>query len=194
VQVPARAAQPSQFVPEGWVVEQQEVADFNGDGLADALLMMRPREANGVPQRILAVVLRQRGAGYKLAEVNRRLIPQADSAQEDPMADGELDARRGGFDIKLTLMAGSGSYLTAAVRYRFRYEGGCFRLIGYDRMETHRATLATHDLSINFLTGTVVHRTGNQQSEAVKERREKLKSNPRRCFADLKRAAVFDPL
>lgn len=131
VQVPARAAQPSQFVPEGWVVEQQEVADFNGDGLADALLMMRPREANGVPQRILAVVLRQRGAGYKLAEVNRRLIPQADSAQEDPMADGELDARRGGFDIKLTLMAGSGSYLTAAVRYRFRYEG---RLLPADRL------------------------------------------------------------
>jgi hypothetical protein len=197
VQVPARAAQPAGFVPEGWVVEQQEVADFNGDGLADALLMMRPREASGVPQRILAVVLRQRGAGagYKLAEVNRRLIPQADgSAQEDPMADGKLDARPGGFDIKLTLMAGAGSYLSATVRYRFRYEGGCFRLTGYDRMETHRATLATHDLSIDFLTGAVVRRTGNQQSDAVEERREKLKSNPRRCFGDLNSAAGFDPL
>jgi hypothetical protein len=197
LQVPTRAAQPAEFVPEGWVVEQQEVADFNGDGLADALLMMRPRETSGVPQRILAVVLRQpgTGAGYKLAELNRRLIPQAGgSAQEDPMADGELATRRGGFDIKLTLMASAGSYLSATVRYRFRYEGGCFRLIGYDRMETHRATLATHDLSVNFLTGTVVHRTGNQQSDAVEERREKLKSNPRRCFGDLNSAAGFDPL
>ena len=197
VKLPARAAQPTQFVPEGWVLEQQEVADFNGDGLADALLLMRPREASGVPQRILAVVLRQRGAGagYKLADVNRRLIPHIEgSAQEDPMADGELKARRGGFDIKLTLMASAGSYLSATVRYRFRYEGGCFRLIGYDRMETHRATLATHDLSIDFLTGIAVHRTGNQQSDAVEERREKLKSNPRRCFGDLNSAAGFDPL
>ncbi|MCX6633414.1 MAG: hypothetical protein NTW28_37945, partial [Candidatus Solibacter sp.] len=96
VQLPARAAQPAQFVPEGWVIEQHKVADFNGDGRADALLLMRPRQATGVPQRILAVVMRQRGgAGYTLAEVNRRLIPQTDgSAQEDPMADGELDARR----------------------------------------------------------------------------------------------------
>jgi hypothetical protein len=195
VQVPARAAQPAQFVPEGWIVEQQKVADFNGDGRDDALLLMRPRQASGVPQRILAVVLRQRGGGYTLAELNRRLIPQTDgSAQEDPMADGELDVRPGGFDLKLALVAGTGSYQMATVRYRFRYEGGCFRLIGYDRMETHRATLATHDVSINFLTGTVVHRTGNAQSDAVEERRENLKTNPRRCFGDLTSAVGFDPL
>jgi hypothetical protein len=194
VQVPARAAQPAQFVPEGWIVEQQKVADFNGDGRDDALLLMRPRQASGVPQRILAVVLRQRG-GYTLAELNRRLIPQADgSAQEDPMADGELNARPGGFDLKLALVAGAGSYQMATVRYRFRYVGGCFRLIGYDRMETHRATLATHDVSINFLTGAVVHRTGNAQSDVREERSEKLKANPRRCFGDLTSAADFNPL
>jgi hypothetical protein len=196
VLVPARAAQPAQFVPEGWVLEQQRVADLNGDGRADALLLMRRPAASGTPQRILAVVLRRRGAnaGYALAELNRRLIPYSDdTSQEDPMADGELTVQRGGFGIKLTLLAGSGSYQTATVRYRFRYQDGCFRLIGYDRMETQRATLDTRDLSIDFLTGGVLHRTGNEQS-ATAEQRDKLKTNPRRCFGELESAAAFNPL
>ena len=196
--VPARAATLAQFVPEGWTLEQQKVADLNGDGRADALLLMRHPQASGTPQRILAVVLRQPGnhAGYKLSELNGRLIPYNDDAkQEDPMADGELVVRRGGFDIKLTLLTGVGSYQTAALRYRFRYQDGCFRLIGYDRMETHRATLDTQDLSINFLTGAVVRRTGNAQSNAsaAKEKRERLKANPRRCFHELDSATGFNP-
>lgn len=193
---PAHAAQLSQFVPEGWVLEQQKVADFNGDGREDALLLMRRPAATGTPYRMLAVVLRQPGgnAGYLLAELNRRLIPRSDDpGQEDPMADGEITVRPGGFDIKLTLLAGAGSYQTATLRYRFRYQNGCFLLIGYDRMETHRATLDTRDLSVNFLTGAVVHRTGNAQS-ATEERREKLKTNPRRCLRDLDNAAGFNPL
>src|SRR4051812_44044982 len=139
--VPVNATKLSQFVPEGWLLEQHKVADLNSDSLADALLLMRRAEASGAPHRILAVVLRQRGdnAGYTLSELNGRLIPRSDDArQEDPMADGELIVRRGGFDIKLTLLAGIGSYQTATLRYRFRYQDGCFRLIGYDRMETHR--------------------------------------------------------
>jgi hypothetical protein len=127
--------------------------------------------------------------------MNGRLIPGSDDPkQEDPMADGELTVRRGGFDVKMTLLSGVGSYQTSTVRYRLRYQDGCFRLIGYDRMETHRGTLDTRDLSVNFLTGSVVHRTGNAQSDAIKERREKLTSNPHRCFGELESAAAFKPL
>jgi hypothetical protein len=197
VPLPLKAAKPAEFVPKGWILEQQKVADLNGDGLPDALLLMRRPQTSGTPQRILAVVLRQRGAnaGYALSEVNDRLIPHSDdSKQEDPMADGELTVRRRGFDIKLTLLSGVGSYQTATLRYRFRYQDGCFRLIGYDRMETHRGTLETRDLSINFLTGAVVHRTGNAQSGDAKEQREQLKTNPRRCFGELDSAATFSPL
>jgi hypothetical protein len=43
------------------------------------------------------------------------------------------------------MMAGAGSYEMATLHYRFRLEGGCFRLTSYDRKETHRATLDTHD-------------------------------------------------
>jgi hypothetical protein len=183
-------------VPNGWELEQQKVADLNADGFADALLMMRRPQPNGTPRRVLAVVLRQPGqaAGYVLSEINSRLIPRAGETLEDPMADGELTVRRGGFEVKFTLLSGIGSYTTATFRYRFRYQDGCFRLIGYDRMETNRGTLDTGDLSVNFLTSEVVHRTGNAQSDVTKERHEKLKNNIRRCFSELGSAALFNPL
>lgn len=194
--VPSTAAQLAQFVPPGWVLEQKKVADLNGDGRADALLLMRKSNSGDAPERILAVVLRRSGDhdGYMLAELNSRLIPHSDNATlEDPMADGELVAQRGGFEIKLMLMAGVGSYQMATLKYRFRYQDGCFRLIGFDRLETNRATLDTRDLSINFLTGLVVHRTGNAQSSATEKHTETLKTNPRRCFGELDSAAAFNP-
>jgi hypothetical protein len=196
VQVPSKAAQPSGFVPKGWVLEQQKVADLNGDGLDDALLLMRRTGGGGTPERILVVVLRRPGAnaGYVLGEMNRRLIPHSDDASlEDPMADGELTAQRGGFDIKLSLLAGAGSYQMANVQYHFRYQDGCFRLVSYDRLGTNRSTLETRDLSVNLLTGESVQRTGSEESDATQERRDKLKSNPHLCFGDLDSAETFHP-
>jgi len=191
--VPSKAAQPSQFVPQGWVLEQQKVTDLNGDGLADALLLMRKSDTGGTPPRILAVVLRQKN-GYALAEMNSRLIPHSDNPnQEDPMADGEITAQPGSFYLKLTLTSGAGSYEMETLHYHFRHQDGCFRLVGYDRMETNRATLDTHDLTVNFLTGTVIHRTGNAQSDATEEKSDTLKTNPRLCLRDLDNAAVFHP-
>lgn len=191
------------FAPPGWTVEQRHTADLNGDGRHDALLLLAPVRnlppdisggARLSPPRILAVVMGVPG-GYVLSASNAKLVPQVDStSQEDPLADGEIDVRSGGFGLKLTLMSGVGSYLSASVRYRFADRDGCFRLIGYDRLETHRATLDTRDLSIDFLSGDVVLTEGNAQSGASTVRRERLTSNPRRCFQDLGSAAEFDPL
>lgn len=210
--LPAHATSVAGFVPPGWVIEQQHAADLNRDGRRDALLLLRrapaaaqPGEpgttgstvdsgAGRSPLRLLVVLLGGRG-GYALSALNARLIPQVDLAsQDDPLADGELAARPGGFDIKLGLMAGVGSYLSASLRYRFRFQGGCFQLIGYDRLETHRATLNTQDLSINYLNGAVVRTSGNAQSDAAQVRRERLAANPRRCFQALDSAAGFKPL
>jgi hypothetical protein len=79
------------------------------------------------------------------------------------------------------------------MRYRFRYEGGCFRLIGYDRAETHRGTLDTRDVSVNFLTGAVIRTTGNAQSGRSQNQRSRLTANPRRCLDDLPSGWTFDP-
>jgi len=214
--LPTRAASVAGFVPPGWVIEQQLSGNFNRDGRADVLVLLRMAPTTATPDlagtngvagipgdsgaarsstpRVLAVLLGARN-GYELSASNGRLVPQVDLvSQDDPMADGELSVRPGGFDIKFGLTAGVGSYLGAAVHYRFRHQNGCFRLIGYDRLETHRATLATQDLSVNFLTGAVKYTTGNAQSDVTQVRRERLAVNPRRCLQDLDSAVDFKPL
>ena len=96
------------------------------------------------PRRMLAVLLGE-AAGFALAARNSELIPQLDlTSHEDPLADGELIARTGGFEIKLGLHSEVGSYLSAVVRYQFEYQGVCLRLIAYDRLETHRAVQTHH--------------------------------------------------
>ena len=213
--LPERAANVAGFVPPGWIIEQQLSGNFNRDGRADALVLLRmapaaatPGQAGtngvaGIPDgsgphrlstpRLLAVLIGARN-GYELSASNGRLVPQVDLVhQEDPMADGELSVRPGGFEVKLGMTSGVGSYLGAVLHYRFRHQNGCFRLIGYDRLETHRATLDTQDLSVNFLTGAVVHTTGNAQSDATQVRRERLAVNPRRCLQELDSAVDFKP-
>ena len=203
--LPKRAASVAGFVPPGWVIEQQLPGNFNRDGRADALVLLRmaptaveqsPADSSAArlsTPRVIAVLLGTRN-GYELSASNGRLVPQVDlNNQEDPMTDSELSVRPGGFDIRIGMTAGGGSYLGAVLHYRFRHQNGCFRLIGFDRRETHRATLDTHDLSVNFLTGAVVLATGNAQSDATRSRRERLAVNPRRCFQDLGSLVDFKP-
>jgi len=195
--LPAAAATAESLVPAGWAIEQRHHADFNRDGRADVLLLLRQASAaDTTPPRMLLVALATgRPPGYALSAANARLVPRdASGTLEDPMADGEITVRPGGFDLKLGMMPGTGSYLAATMRYRFRLERGCFRLIGYERAETHRGTLDTRDLSVNFLTGTVIHTTGNAQSNARQKKRERLAANPRRCLADVGSGWTFDPL
>jgi hypothetical protein len=191
------AATAESLVPAGWTIEQRYHADFNRDGRADVLLLLRQSASEGTipPRMILVALARKKPPGYAPAETNERLVPRDPSgALEDPMADGEIKVRPGGFELKLGMMSGVGSYLAATMRYRFRHEGGCFRLIGYERAETHRATLDTRDMSVNFLTGVVVRTTGNAQSNAKQIERRRLPANPRRCLGELDSAWTFDPL
>ena len=185
------------LVPAGWAIEQRHQADFNRDGRTDILLLIRDNAAQGAtPRRIVLVAFATaQPAGYVRSAANAQLVPRDLSGQlEDPMADGEITVRPGGFDLQLGMMATTGSYLAATMRYRFRFEGGCFRLIGYDRAETHRGTLDTRDVSVNFLTGAVIRTTGNAQSGRSQSQRSRLTANPRRCLGDLPSGWTFDPL
>lgn len=195
--LPAAAATVESLVPVGWTIEQRHRADFNRDGRADVLLLLRQATAEGAtpPRMLLVALATARPPGYVLSAANARLVPRdALGTLEDPMAEGEITVRPRGFDLKLGMVSGAGSYQAATMRYRFRLEGGCFRLIGYERAETHRGTLDTRDMSVNFLTGAVIRTSGNAQSNATQSRRQRLADNPRRCLADLPSGWTFDPL
>jgi len=198
--LPAQAATPEAFVPAGWQIEQRQAVDLDRDGRPDAVLLLRPDApppapgAGTSPERVLAVLKAGR-AGWQLAGANARLVPQVDLAtQEDPLANGELLAERGSVLLSLGLGSTAGSYLSAVVRYRLRIDGGCVRLIGYDRLQTHRGTQETQDLSVNFLTGRVLHTSGNAQGDTTARRQARLAANPRRCLPDLDSATSFSPL
>src|SRR5690349_16747670 len=99
--LPSKASKLTDFVPPGWTLEQQQLADLNHDGRVDALLLLRRQAASGGSDRILAVVLRDRGndAGYILSGSNDQLIPRTSNTdQVDPMEDGEITSRRDGFE------------------------------------------------------------------------------------------------
>jgi hypothetical protein len=195
--LPAAGSTVESLVPAGWSIEQRHQADFNNDGRADVLLLLRQAETHDTaPRRIVLVALATRKPrGFALFAANAELIPSDPSGRfEDPLADGEIAVQPRGFDVRLSMMSGIGSYVMATMRYRFRLERGCFRLIGYDRYETHRATLDTHDLSVNFLTGEVTSTNGNAQSNGAQIQRSRLASNRRRCLSDVPNGWTFDPL
>jgi hypothetical protein len=185
------------LVPAGWAIEQRHEADFNRDGRLDVLLLLRQSTAaNTTPRRVLVAALATATPpGYTLAEANAQLVPHDASGRlEDPMADGEITVRSGGFDLKISMLPSTGSYLSSTMRFRFRFQGGCLLLIGYDRAETHRGTLETRDLSVNFLTRAIIHTTGNAQSDTTQKRRTRLPTKQRHCLADLGSGWTFDPL
>ena len=110
------------------------------------------------------------------------------------MANGEISVAPGEFRLTIGMMPGGGSYQAATMRYDFRYEPGCFRLIRYVRAETHRATLATHDTTVDFLTGDVTDSTGNAGSGGTTTRRTRLEARARHCLSALPSGWTFDPL
>jgi hypothetical protein len=197
--LPATAASPAGFVPAGWQIAQQADTDLNRDGRPDAVLLLQPDAPPAAPgtgrspERVLAVLLQQR-QGWALLAENARLVPQVDLAtQDDPLINGELAVTRNGFSLSLGLASTAGSYLSALQTWRFRLEHRCVRLIGLDTLQTHRGTQDTQDTSINFLTGAVVVRSGNAQTDSTTQRRSRLTHNPRRCLPDLVSAADFQP-
>ena len=144
---------------------------------------------------ILVALASAKPNGFKVVAENASLIPEdSGGGMEDPMANGDIEVRRGWFQLTLGMTPALGSYDNATLRFAFSYTSGCFRLVRYERLETHRATLDTHDLRVDYLTGKVVQSTGNDQSSEKRIERGRLKRNPRRCLDDLGSAWTFDPL
>jgi hypothetical protein len=157
--LPASARGADGFAPAGWAIVTRRSGDLNADGRDDLALLMRMRDpANVLPvpagerterfdtnPHVLAVALAERGGGYRLAASNHRLFPRPIQpfTGEDPLDEETIRIERG------TLLVWFG-YLRGQASYRFRWEKGAFRLIGYESSGASGGCVET--ISINYLT------------------------------------------
>lgn len=161
-QLPELGDTPDVFVPPRWKLEQLLTQDFDRDGRSDALLLLRMQSEDNVIRQAedhttldsnprMLVGLLGTGTQYRLLFSNHALIPRHDStAIEDPFAAVRLEP--GGFVVALKLLDNVGAWWTSQVSFRFHYRDNCFRLIGYDKRASHRASGERDFTTVNFLT------------------------------------------
>lgn len=202
--LPATGATVEAFVPKGWKVEKKLTQDFNEDGKPDVLLVLHmDSKANRLNNhsegdfdtnpRMLVALFAQDG-GYKLALADHALIPRhAQANMEDPFLD--VEAAKRGFVVKLTSFATMGSWSSSNYSHRFRWEGGCFRLIGFDEVSIHRGSGEGTRMSANLLTGQTEESAFSVEEDGDKgpRKRKKLASNPKVCLEQIGNGMEFDP-
>ncbi len=159
--ISARAQTKADFVPKGWIIEKEGNGDLNGDGVPDVMFVLHMNDPRNVIKnsglgeskidtnpRMLVIVFADKATNkYSLALANHTLIPRhTNPVMEDPFDDAKII--KGTIQVSLGLWMSAGGWGNST----FRYQEGCFKLIGYDSTETQRNTGETSDVSINYLT------------------------------------------
>jgi hypothetical protein len=136
--IPGRADAPPRFVPEGWRMETQLEADFDGDGKADIAMIVRNDD-----ERWLLVAV---GEGKGLRRVG---LGEMDAY---PLGDASLEAKKG--VLVVNDLTGGTTAIASTYRYRYEAASGRMQLIG-DDVELYSRTNAHGGIKVstNRLTG-----------------------------------------
>ena len=176
--IPAQAQTQADLVPKGWTVEMESRGDLNGDGVADLMLVLHMTDPRNVitndgfgaseldtNPRILVVAFTDKATKkYSLALADHTLIPR----HTNPVMDDPLEAAaivKGTVQVSLSMWMSAGSWYTTQTRFTFRYQDGCFKLIGYDSTETRRNTGETSAVSINYPAKKMKITKGNIEND-----------------------------
>ena len=122
---------------------------------------------------------------YGLKVLNHSLIPMRNGFNEDDfLADAssiaiENDVLR----LQLNLFLSAGGWTAGARTFKFRFQEGEFRLIGFDSEMVHRGSGETDSISINFLSGKAKVSKGSIESDILKTEWTKI-SNDRLLSLD----------
>jgi hypothetical protein len=165
--VPAEGREIAEFVPAGWVLEEQVAGDLNGDAVPDlALKLIQQKRSDAGEdeiverQRALVVLFRSADGGLRRAGVADRVLQCTScggafyGVVEAP---SEVTIERGVIVVRQE----SGSREVTEHTFRFRYDPASARfvLIGFDSVTRDRADASVTEESTNFLTGRKIIKT-----------------------------------
>lgn len=181
---PSHASQEEEWkdmAPAGWKVITAAEDLQTQDGSGNAVLVIEKTDpANriqnqglGAPElntnpRHLLFVTRTKNVGRVTARAENFLPPQGsiDSpCLADPLEEGGVSMAKGVVTVSLHYWMSCGSYGVTNKTYKFRLQGGRYRLIGYDNFSYSRSTLEAEETSINYLTGRRKRVTGIRMDE-----------------------------
>ena len=161
--IPAEGNSVKDFIPPGWIIEDQVVGDLNNDSLPDLALKLIQDKASKEKdepedrRRALVILFRSKDGRFFLAAVADRLLQCTrcgGAFYGFVEAPANVKIEKG----VLIVIQDHGSRNVIEDTYRFRYEEKLkrFVLIGADLVNEDRLTGITVTESTNFLTGTKI--------------------------------------
>lgn len=161
--IPKDAGDAAGFVPNGWLLEKEIQGDLNKDGTPDLLLVLRMNDPKNVvkdeyreldtnPRMLVVAFADKAKKTYSVALADHTLITRHTHPNMDPPFDDGAAIVNGTLQISLGLFMNAGGWYTSNIKFTFRHQDGCFKLIGYDSTVLKRNTGETQSVSINYLT------------------------------------------
>ena len=77
--------------------------------------------------------------------------------------------------------------------YTFRWQDGGFKMIGFDRDSTMRNSGETEEVSINYLTGKKILKTGSIENDKQKVSESRIANKPLIDLTAIDDGLMFDP-
>ena len=160
--IPTKGASIEAFAPKGWTVRDRLQADFNGDGLADNVLVLTNTEKEEADQgeetvpRLLVVLFGQPDGSFVLSAFSEKalLCGHCGGLMGDPY--DKMSVAKGGFSVDHY----GGSSDRWGFHHQYRYQDGAWVLIGHKVTTMNVLHAEDGDVTdINLLTGKQVQRT-----------------------------------
>lgn len=156
--IPLEANDGKDFVPPGWIIEEQVPGDLNNDSVPDlSLKLIQEKRAGGeedTRQRALVILFKNKDGKLRRAAVADKLLqcPACGGAFYGAMeAPANVKVEKG--VLIVTQDQGSRNVTEQTFRFRFDQAVNKFVLIGFDVTNSDRATGEVVKESTNFLTG-----------------------------------------
>jgi hypothetical protein len=199
------------MAPAGWKVITAAEDVQTADGSGNAVLVIEKidpanriqNEGLGAPElntnpRHLLFVTRTKNVGRVTARAENFLPPEGSTDSPclaDPLTEGGVSMAKGIVTVSLQYWMSCGSYGVTNKTYKFRLQGGRYRLIGYDNFSHSRSTMEAEETSINYLTGRRKRVTGMRMDEkpgAASEKTIWSKIPREKFYLDAMNQAVCD--